>query len=122
MKSYDLDKVLQSRADHEVSGSRKGRFWDMEPFDGGSTWIGKWIGESPWEKHVKGDEFIHVLRGEVEIILITSDGKKSVFVSEGSIFVVPADHWHQQRARSEVIILGATPGVTDHSETDPSLS
>ena len=85
---------------------------------GGSSWIGKWIGESPWEKHAKGDEFIHVLKGTVEILMITSEGKKSVFVPEGNVFVVPMGHWHQQRAQSEVVVLGATPGVTDHSEAE----
>lgn len=122
MKSYNLDKVLLTKSDHEVSGSRKGHFWDMEPFDGGATWIGRWSGESPWEKHSKGDEFIHVLKGEVEVVLITATGKKSVFVPEGNIFVVPKNLWHKQVAQFEVVVLGATPGITDHSDNEPLFS
>jgi uncharacterized cupin superfamily protein len=120
MKPYDLVKILKSSPNHEVSGARSGHFWDMASFHGGSSWIGKWVGKSPWERHAKGDEFIHVLKGTVEVVIITSSGKKSVLVPEGNVFVVPKDHWHQQRALAEVVILGATPGVTDHSDSEPS--
>jgi quercetin dioxygenase-like cupin family protein len=29
---------------------------------------------SPWERHPTSDELLHVLEGEVEIILMTDDG------------------------------------------------
>jgi quercetin dioxygenase-like cupin family protein len=119
MQSYDLEKILQSKSEMPVDGTRSGHFWEMNPFEGGTTWVGKWSGESPWEKHAAGDEFIHVLKGTVEIEIITEDGKKSVVVPEGSIFVVPKDHWHKQIAWGEVTVLGATPGVTDHSDVEP---
>jgi len=122
MKSHQLDEILRTKPDTPVENGREGGFWRMEPFDGGSTWVGKWSGESPWERHTKGDEFLHVLKGEVEVIVLTQAGKKSFSVAEGNIFVVPKDHWHKQRAKSEVIVLGATPGVTDHSDKEPSTN
>lgn len=91
----------------------------MLPFEGGSTWVGKWEGESPWEKHSQGDEFLHVIKGQVEVIVITATGKSSFLVSEGSVFVVPKNHWHKQIAKQEVIVLGTTPGITDSSDEEP---
>ena len=122
MKAFNLDKILRSPSAHQVSGVRSGHFWDLADFDGGSSWIGKWSGESPWERHASGDEFIHVLKGTVEVVLIMPGGKESVLVSEGSICVVPKNHWHKQIAKSEVVVLGATPGVTDHSDSEPTNS
>lgn len=117
--AYNLNEVIQTKTPADVGGNRRGHFWELAPFDGGVTWISKWVGESPWERHSKGDEFIHVLKGEVEIIVMTTTGKYSVHVAEGGVFVVPKNHWHRQVAVSQVTVLGATPGVTDHLEIDP---
>ncbi len=121
MKSFSLNDALNSNRGLPVDGNRSGSFWDMLPFEGGSTWVGKWQGESPWEKHSKGDEFLHVINGQVEVVVITETGKKSSLVSEGSIFVVPKNHWHKQIAKNEVIVLGATPGITDSSHEEPKF-
>ncbi len=121
MKSFSLNEALKSNKGLPVDGNRSGSFWDLLPFEGGSTWVGKWQGESPWEKHSKGDEFLHVIKGQVEVVVITETGKKSSIVSEGSIFVVPKNHWHKQIAKNEVIVLGATPGITDSSDEEPKF-
>lgn len=119
MKTFNLDEVLQSEGGLPVDGNRTGKFWEMEPFEGGSSWIGKWQGESPWERHSRGDEFLHVLKGQVEVVILTPSGKISKSIPQGHIFVVPKNHWHKQIARSEVIVLGATPGATDVSDEEP---
>jgi mannose-6-phosphate isomerase-like protein (cupin superfamily) len=120
MKAHELNLLLDSRATSEVTGSRRGQFWDIDPFDGGSSWLMRWVGESPWERHSSGDEFIHVLKGEVEVTVLTAEGRKSTLIREGSVCVVPRNHWHKQTARSEVVVLGATPGITDESENEPA--
>ncbi len=119
MKSFSLADALTSQNGQPLDGDRKGSFWEMLPYEGGSSWIGKWQGESPWERHSKGDEFLHVLKGQVEVVMITSTGKSSVLVPEGSIFVVPKNHWHKQIAKNEVVVLGATPGMTDSLDIEP---
>ncbi len=93
----------------------------MGAFDGGHAWIGQWVGESPWEKHAAGDEFLHVLEDTVEVTLITGTGKKTIAVSQESIFVVPKNHWHRQKTSRPVTVLGATPGETEHAEIEPSF-
>jgi quercetin dioxygenase-like cupin family protein len=119
MKSSNLIEALSSQNGQPMDGNRQGSFWEMLPFEGGSAWVGKWQGESPWEKHSKGDEFLHVIKGQVEVVVITSSGKISSIVSEGSVFVVPKNHWHKQIAKSECIVLGATPGITDSVDLEP---
>jgi mannose-6-phosphate isomerase-like protein (cupin superfamily) len=121
MKSYNFNEVINTQNGQPVDGDRKGSFWEMLPFEGGSAWVGKWHGESPWEKHSKGDEFLHVIEGHVEVVIITATGKVSASISEGSIFVVPKNHWHKQIARNEVIVLGATPGLTDSLDEEPKF-
>lgn len=121
MKSYNLNDVLNTQNGQPVDGDRKGSFWEMLQFDGGSAWVGKWQGESPWEKHSKGDEFLHVIKGHVEVVIITATGKVSASISEGNVFVVPKNHWHKQIASNEVIVLGATPGLTDSLDEEPKF-
>lgn len=119
LKPFEIKSALDTKTATDFSGSRSGHFWDIHAFDGGASWVGKWFGESPWEKHSKGDEFLHVFEGEVQNI--TNERKRSVIVPQGNTFVVPKNHWHRQIAKHEVRILGATPGVTDHSDMEPVL-
>jgi quercetin dioxygenase-like cupin family protein len=121
MKSFSLNEALNSTHGEPVDGNRTGAFWDLLPFEGGSTWVGQWQGESPWERHSHGDEFLHVLKGQVEVVVLTSTGKVSTQISEGSIFVVPKNLWHKQIAKLEATVLGATPGLTDSSDEEPNF-
>lgn len=120
MNPHDLDQIRKTKPNFESVEPRQAKFWNMAEFGGGTTWIGEWVGESPWERHSGGDEFLHVLKGQVEVDVISATGKTTVTVSEGSIFVVPKNCWHRQRAKKSVTVLGATPGVTDHSDSEPT--
>lgn len=119
--SRNYEKVMQAEPGTEVTDGRSGYFWNLTAFNGGLTWVGKWKGHSPWEKHNDGDEFLFVASGTVEVLVKRLHGKQSVLVNEGCVFVVPKGLWHKQIAKSEVIVLGATPGVTIHSSVEPVI-
>lgn len=41
MYSINLKDTLSTKPSAELSGIRKGSFWNIAPFEGGVSWIGK---------------------------------------------------------------------------------
>jgi len=71
---------------------------------------------SHWERHPAGDELLHVLEGEADVVTLTDGGPVRSTVRAGSIFVCPRGLWHQVLPRSPLSMLFATPGEgTEHS-------
>src|SRR3989442_4599084 len=72
---------------------------------------------SHWERHPAGDELLHVLEGEADVVSLTEDGPGRSRVRAGSIFICPRGLWHQLLPRSPLSMLFATPGEgTEHSD------
>src|SRR2546427_8642845 len=72
---------------------------------------------SHWERHPAGDELLHVLEGEADVVTLTDGGPVRSTVRAGSIFVCPRGLWHQVLPRSPLSMLFATPGEgTEHSD------
>ena len=93
-------------------------FWRLAPFNQGMVWVGRWSGQSPWERHPDGDEFLYVVEGEVDVMVLTDERPVQTTVRAGSIFVVPRGRWHRQLARAAVMQLGVTEGRIEHSIAD----
>ena len=111
--NLDTDTLEQIRA----SGARLGSF------DEGDITIGRWSGQSPWERHAEGDELFLVLEGEVEVTLLDDSNSTRVAVPKGSIFVIPRDTWHRIVAHGITTLF--TPRACDHGPVsfadDPRL-
>src|SRR6266478_5169662 len=72
---------------------------------------------SHWERHPAGDELLHVLEGEADVVTLTDGGPVRSTVRAGSIFICPRGLWHQVLPRSPLSMLFATPGEgTEHSD------
>jgi mannose-6-phosphate isomerase-like protein (cupin superfamily) len=117
MKPHDIKKAMTHPPQFEDPDG-EASFWTMESFNEGQTWVGRFTGQSPWERHPDGDELLHVLEGKVEVTVLTEGGAVEQPVSAGSIFVIPRGLWHRQFARSTVLQFGATPGRTEHSTAE----
>ncbi len=118
MRAQDIRAAMK----HPPSWSTKDgqvSFWSLEEnFNGGSVWVGRFTGMSPWERHPDGEELLHVLEGEVDVTVITKEGPTTTVLKSGSVFVVPRGLWHRHYAREEVLEYGATPGKTEHSAAE----
>lgn len=68
----------------------------------------RFSGRSPWERHPDGDEFLHVLEGEVDFTILTDERPVQLTVCAGSVFVCPRGLWHRQYSRSGATLLFAT--------------
>jgi quercetin dioxygenase-like cupin family protein len=115
MKAHDLAAALAGVTTGEVSTAEQdaAAFPRLASFNDGAVYVGRFAGETPWERHPDADELLHVLEGAMEITLLTPDGETRSSVPAGCVFVVPRGLWHRQLARPSVTLLAATP---DHSE------
>ena len=117
MEAHDVRAALDGRPIMTTEDGTAS-FWRLAPFNQGMVWVGRWSGQSPWERHPDGDEFLYVVEGEVDVMVLTDERPVQTTVRAGSIFVVPRGRWHRALARAAVMQLGATPGRTEHSTAE----
>lgn len=64
-----------------------------------------------WEMHPKGDEFVYLLEGDVDLILWIGSTEKTLRVDmPGTYVIVPKGTWHTARPRRPTRMLFLTPG------------
>jgi quercetin dioxygenase-like cupin family protein len=81
--------------------------------------VSRFSTDSHWERHPAGDEMLHVLEGEADVVTLTEDGPVRSILRAGSIFICPRGLWHRVLPRSPVSLLFATPGEgTEHSNAE----
>lgn len=113
-------KVLRERSVDTPAGEVRAAFAALAAFRDGSVFAGRFSGETPWERHRKGDELVHVLDGAATLTIMTDEGPRSFDLRAGMLIVVPQGHWHRFEAPHGVTVLSATPQPTDHTAaTDP---
>ena len=81
----------------------------LSAFDKGEITLGRFASPTPWENHPAGDEFLYVIDGKLEVVLLTGDQPVRIPVKAGSIFVVPRAVWHRQVPRPVASVLSALP-------------
>ena len=84
-------------------------FGTVASFNRTTLTVGRFVGETPWERHPDGDELLHVLDGKGIVTVLTDDGPVRVPIRAGSVFVCPQGLWHRQNAPQGVTTLYATP-------------
>ena len=84
----------------------------------GGVFAGSFQGDSAWERHTKGDELVHVLKGATRLTLMTEAGPQVLEMTAGMLTVVPEGTWHRFHAPAGVTVLTVTPQPTDHSTAE----
>jgi uncharacterized cupin superfamily protein len=107
--------VLRGRKPDTPADEAGKAFATLANLGDGGVFAGSFEGESPWERHTKGDELVHVLAGETRITLLTDDGPQVLDMTAGMLTVVPQGCWHRFQAPGGVTVLTVTPQPTDHS-------
>jgi quercetin dioxygenase-like cupin family protein len=120
MKAHDLAAALAGVAAGEVTTAEQdaAAFPRLASFNDGAVYVGRFAGETPWERHPDADELLHVLEGATEVTLLAPEGTLRVSVTAGSVFVVPRGLWHRQLAPGGVTLLTATPDDSEVSSAD----
>src|SRR5271156_2245927 len=76
-------------------------------------------GKDHWERHLTGDELIHILDGAATLQIVCDDGPpKSFDLRAGIIAVIPQGAWHRFISSEGNTHLGATPFPGETIEVD----
>ena len=80
------------------------------------VFLGTFDGNAGWERHMKGDELVHVVAGSTEFDIIVDNQKQTLELDAGMLLVVPQGCWHRFRSEMGVTVLTVTPR-TDEQHT-----
>src|ERR1700736_2521035 len=76
-------------------------------------------GTDHWERHLTGDELVHILDGAATLEIVSDDGPpKSFALRAGMIAVIPQGAWHRALSPEGKTEMTATPFPGDHIELD----
>jgi mannose-6-phosphate isomerase-like protein (cupin superfamily) len=100
-------------ADRKASGGR------LAPYRDGGLFATRFAGKGHWERHLTGDELIHVLDGTATLEIVCDDGPPRSFVLRaGMIAVNPQGAWHRFHSSAGVTLMTATPSPSEVIELD----
>jgi uncharacterized cupin superfamily protein len=110
--------VLRGRTKHTAAAESEPAFARLASYRDGAVFAGSFSGESDWERHMNGDELVHVLDGATTLTIIIDDEQRVFELSAGLLVVVPQGCWHRFQSPEGVTVLTMTPQPTDHSIKD----
>jgi len=111
--------MFEGRSPQTTSDDRPGSSARLAPYRDGALFTSRFSGKSSWERHMKGDELVHVLDGSTTLEIVTGDGPpQSYALRAGMVAVVPQGAWHRFQSSQGVTLMTATPQPTDHIRLD----
>ena len=79
-------------------------------------------GTDHWERHLTGDELIHILDGTAMSEIVCDDGPpKSFALRAGMVVVIPQGAWHRGHSSEGTTQINATPFPGEHVELDVDI-
>ena len=76
-------------------------------------------GTDHWERHLTGDELIHVLDGSANLEIVCDDGPPKAFpLRAGTIAVIPQGAWHRFHSPEGFTQMAVTPFPGETIELD----
>ncbi len=90
-------------------------------FNGQQVLISKFSKHPKWEFHPNSDEYLQVIEGILELILLTDTGAEELRLGPDCICVVPEGVWHSPIPHGSVTLLsvGSYEGTLVSNEDDP---
>ena len=106
------------RSPHSTREDTKGSVARLASYRDGLLLALKSAGTDHWERHLTGDELVHVLDGSMIVEIVCDDGPpKSFTLGAGMIAVIPQGAWHRSHSEGNTH-LGLTPFPGEHVERD----
>jgi mannose-6-phosphate isomerase-like protein (cupin superfamily) len=120
----DLDAELARlttfrRTPDATAAQRKGSVAQLASYRDGLLLAIKFSGHDHWERHLSGDELIHVLDGAATLEIVCDEGPPRSFeLGAGMIAVVPQGAWHRFHSSAGATEIAVTPFPGETIERD----
>src|SRR5438445_12014623 len=76
-------------------------------------------GTDHWERHLTGDELIHILDGTATLEIVCDDGPpRSLLLRAGIVVVIPQGAWHRGHSSEGTTQINATPSPDEVVDLD----
>ena len=82
-------KYLKNRTPETTDEQAKDAFALLSEYRDGGIYVAHYSGNSEWEKHPLGDEFVQILDGKTTLILLENNQEQHNSLSVGQILVIP---------------------------------
>jgi mannose-6-phosphate isomerase-like protein (cupin superfamily) len=116
----ELAKLTMFRRRPDATAAeRQGSVANLAVYRDGLLLAIKASGKDHWERHLAGDELIHILEGAATLEIVCDDGPpRSFALNAGMIAVIPQGAWHRFLSPEGNTHLGATPFPGESIEFD----
>jgi mannose-6-phosphate isomerase-like protein (cupin superfamily) len=118
--NVEVAKLTMFRRTPEATAAdRKGSVADLAPYRDGRLLAIKASGKDHWERHLTGDELVHILDGSATLEIVCDDGPpRSFALSAGAIAVIPQGAWHRLLSSEGATQIAVTPFPGETLEVD----
>lgn len=111
--------TLFRRMPGSTAAERKGSVAELTSYRDGLLLAIKAAGRDHWERHLAGDELVHVLDGSATLEIVCDDGPpRSFTLRAGMLAVIPRGAWHRLLSPEGATQLAVTPFPGEHVERD----
>jgi quercetin dioxygenase-like cupin family protein len=111
--------TLFQRTPQSTAADRKGSVAQLASYRDGLLLALKASGKDHWERHLTGDELIHMLDGTATLEIVCNDGPpKSFELRAGMLAVIPQGAWHRFHSAEGATQMAVTPFPGEHVELD----
>jgi mannose-6-phosphate isomerase-like protein (cupin superfamily) len=111
--------TIFQRTPNSTAADRKGSVARLASYRDGLLLAIKASGKDHWERHLTGDELIHVLDGTASLEICCDDGPpKSFALTAGTVTVILQGAWHRFHSSGGFTQTAATPFPGENIELD----
>jgi mannose-6-phosphate isomerase-like protein (cupin superfamily) len=111
--------TMFQRTPNSTVADRKGSVARLASYRDGLLLAIKASGRDHWERHLTGDELIHVLDGSASLEIVCDDGPpKSFPLRAGTIAIIPQGTWHRFLSSEGFAQIATTPFPGETIEID----
>jgi mannose-6-phosphate isomerase-like protein (cupin superfamily) len=107
------------RSPDSTAAERKGSVAQLAHYRDGLLLAIKASGKDHWERHLAGDELVHILDGGATLEIVCDDGPPRSFVLRSvMVAVIPQGTWHRLLSAEGATQMAATPFPGETIERD----
>ena len=116
----ELGKLTMFRRTPQATAAdRKGSVAQLAPYRDGLLLAIKASGRDHWERHLTGDELVHILDGSATLEIVCDDGPPQSFaLRAGMVAVIPQGAWHRLLSTEGATQMAVTPFPGETLEVD----
>jgi quercetin dioxygenase-like cupin family protein len=107
------------RSPDSTPAERTGSVAQLAAYRDGLLLAIKASGKDHWERHLAGDELVHILDGTANLEIVCDDGPPRSFVLRaGTVAVIPRGAWHRLLSSEGATQMAVTPFPGETIERD----